>query len=246
MNKRLEWRIVAFFQYWQHRLTFIQGLDNQHRHEANVLIYAALDALSNLWSQHIGKVECAAIKKRKRLIFDAFLSRYGGDTFQVVSLPDVWNRIDRGDIFLGQKSLSTDVVNILGKIGNRQEPTFTNKRRLRQSSEDWSLDRVTTAVLAECPTANQPLLEDWLTLSKYGAIAYKEMRSAYIHEGRSGKGSHGYKLSNSAILPTYQSGIYTTPPAIGFSIEFMTKVLEDCINGFESTALALQQDPVPD
>jgi hypothetical protein len=42
------------------------------------------------------------------------------------------------------------------------------------------------------------------------------------------------------------SGIYTTPPAIGFKVEFMLGVLKSCINTFEADALALQQDPVPE
>ena len=247
MDAKLEWQIATFFQYWRKRLEFIQDLDHsRHNYEANVLIYAALDALSNLWSKNIGKVECADIKNRKRLIFDAFLALYGGDIFQVVSLPDIWSRVDRGDTSMNKKPLPTDVVHLLTEIGGRQKTTFLSERQFRQSSEDWSLKQIADTALTEYPTTDRKHLESWLLLSRYGAIAYKEMRSAYIHEGRSGQGSHGFNLGNSAIRPIYLSGIYTAPPAIGFSVEFMTNVLEDCLNAFEEAALTLQQDPVPD
>ena len=121
-----------------------------------------------------------------------------------------------------------------------------SQRQLRHSSDDWSLDAIITAVLENCPGTNRNDLESWLILSRYGAIAYKEMRSAYIHEGRPGTGTHGFKLSQSAIRPTYSSGIHTTPPTIGFEVKFMLTVLEDCIHAFESEALALQRDPVPE
>jgi hypothetical protein len=83
-------------------------------------------------------------------------------------------------------------------------------------------------------------------MTTYGAIAYKEMRTAYIHEGRPGKGAHGFSLSQSAISPTYSSGVYSTPPTIGFNVNFMLSVLESCINAFEEDTLAMQQDPAPE
>ena len=243
MNEELHWRIVTFFNCWRQRYSFIRDLDcGKHNYEANVLIWASLDALSNLWAENIGKEECRNMKNRKRLIFDAFLSLYGGDVFQLVSLPDIWNRVDGGHI---DQKIPQGIFQLLSKIGERQSPTFLNERQLRQSSDDWSLAQVVAAVLEKYPTANQEQIKKWLVLSRYGSIAYKEMRSSYIHEGRSGKGSHGFNLSKSAIRPTYLSGIYTTPPTIGFKIEFMLNVLEGCINSFEANALSLQQDPVP-
>lgn len=244
MNEELHWRITTFFDYWRQRHLFIRDLDfRKHNHEANVLIWASLDALSNLWAENIGKEECRDIKNRKRLIFDSFLFRYGSDIFQLVSLPDIWNRIDCGNI---DQKISQDVFQLLSKIGERQSPTFLNERQLRQSSDDWSLAQIVSTVLERYPTADHGQLEKWLVLSRYGSIAYKEMRSAYIHEGRSGKGAHSFSLSRSAISPTYLSGIYTAPPTIGFKVEFMLNVLQDCINAFEADALALQQDPVPE
>lgn len=243
MNEELRWRITAFFDYWRQRHSFIRDLDFvEHNHEANVLIWASLDALSNLWAENIGKEECRDIKKSKRLIFDAFLFHYGSDIFQLVSLPHIWNRIDCRNI---DQKISQDIFQLLSKIGGRQPPTLSNERQFRQSSDDWSLAQIVSAVLEEYSTADHDQLEKWLVLSRYGSIAYKEIRSAYIHEGRPGKGAHNFSLSRSAISPTYLSGIYTAPPTIGFKVEFMLNVLEDCINAFEADALALQKDPVP-
>jgi hypothetical protein len=248
MDEDLRWRIKAFFSYWRQRYEFIRDLDfKKNNHEANVLLWASLDALSNLWAENIGKKQCS--NKGKRLIFDAFLARYGGEVFQIVSLPDIWNRVDRGDIWADRqkkKKLPEDVCKFLSRIGNRQTPTFIEEHQVRRSSDDWSLDTIITTTLRDYPGTNRTELEEWLILSRYGAIAYKEMRSAYIHEGRSGKGTHGFELYESAIRPTYLSGFYTTPPTIGFKVEFMLGVLECCIGAFEADALALQQDPVPE
>lgn len=249
MDEELQWQITAFFNYWRQRHAFIRDLDLiRYNHEANVLIWASLDALSNLWAENIGKEQCGKISKRKRLIFDAFLARYGGEVFQVVSLPDIWNRVDRGDVFVNQQKklkLSEDVLKFLGAIGERKTPPLWDKWDLRHSSDDWSMEAIITATLADYPQTDCTELEEWLILSRYGAIAYKEMRSAYIHEGRSGKGTHGYDLAESAKRPTYLSGIYTAPPIIGFKVEFMLSVLESCIDAFEADALTLQKDPAP-
>jgi hypothetical protein len=248
MDEKLRSRITDFFNYWSQRYEFIRNLDfKNNNHEANVLLWASLDALSNLWAKNIGKNQC--VKKGNRLIFDAFLARYGGEVFQIVSLPDIWNRVDRGDIWAERqkkKKLPEDVCKFLSRIGERRTPTFIEERQVRHSSDDWSLDTIITTTLRDYPGTNRTELEEWLILSRYGAIAYKEMRSAYIHEGRSGKGTHGFELYESAIRPTYLSGLYTTPPTIGFKVEFMLGVLECCIGAFEADALALQQDPVPE
>jgi len=248
MDEELRWRITTFFSCWKQRYKFIHDLDfKRNNHEANVLLWASLDALSNLWAEKIGEKQFG--KKGKRFIFDAFLARYGGEIFQIVSLPDVWNRVDRGDIWTDRQKkekLPEDVCKFLIKIGDRQTPLLKEERHLRHSSDDWSLDAIITATLGDCPATNPTELGEWLILSRYGAIAYKEMRSAYIHEGRSGKGTHGFELSESAIRPTYLSGIYTTPPTIGFKVEFMLDILACCIDAFEADALTLQQDPVPE
>lgn len=134
----------------------------------------------------------------------------------------------------------------LSKIGERRTPTLIEERQLRHSSDDWSLDAIITATMRYFPAINRTELEEWLILSRYGAIAYKEMRSAYIHEGKSRKRMHGFELYKSARRPTYLSRIYTTPPTIGFKVEFMLDILACCINEFEADALTLQQDPIPE
>lgn len=250
MNEELQWRIKTFFDYWRERYEFIRDLDfKKNNHEANVLLWASLDALANLWAENIGKKQCK--RKRKRLIFDAFLAHYGGDIFQTVSLPDIWDRVDRGETYLTQEkrdekeNLPEDVCRFLGKIGNRQTSTLIEEDQLRRSSDDLSLDAIITATLQDCPAMDCAKLREWLILSRYGTIAYKKMRSAYIHEGRSGKGTHSFNLYESAMRPTYLSGIYTTPPIIGFDVKFMLGILACCIDKFETDALTLQQDPVP-
>jgi hypothetical protein len=250
MDEELRWRITAFFDYWRERYKFICDLDfEKHNHEANVLLWASLDALSNLWVKNIGRNHCS--HKVKRLIFDAFLAHYGGDLFQIVSLPDVWSRVDRETkLEKTKQKLPEDLYILLHKIGERRipEPDIYDADlwRIRQISDDWRLDKIITVALNDSPQTNCTELEQWLVLSRYGAIAYKEMRSTYIHEGRSGKGAHGFSLSRSAISPTYSTGIYSTPPTIGFNVKFMLSVLESCINAFEKDALAMQQDPVPE
>lgn len=247
MNKELKWRIVTFFNYWRQRYEFIRDLDLQkNNHEANILVWASLDALSNLWADNIGKQQCG--NGKKRFIFDAFLAHYGGEIFQIVSLPDVWDRVDRKNICMNHKTgekLPETVYQFLGKIGDRQTSTFLEERQLRQVSDDLSLDQILAGIEEKFPEISINEIREWLTLSRYGSIAYKEMRSAYIHEGRPGNRTHGFTLCRSAIQPTYLSGIYTVPPTIGFQVEFMLGVLKHCINSFEQDALALEQDPVP-
>ncbi len=248
MDAEFLWRITTFFKYWRQRYEFIHNLDfNKNSHEANVLLWASFDALSTFWAESIGKKQCG--KKGKRLIFDAFLALYGGEIFQIVSLPDIWNRVDRGDIWTDKKKkekLPEDVCKFLSKIGDRRTPTLVEERQLRHSSDDWSLDASITATLKDCPATNRTILERWLIFSRYGAIAYNKIQSPYIHEGRSGKGTHGFELYESDIQPTYLSGIYTTPPTIGFKVKFMLDILACCIDAFEADALRLQQDPAPE
>lgn len=249
MNEELRWRITAFFDYWRKRHTFISALElPEYRHEANVLVWAALDALSNLWAESIGKIICS--NKGKRIIFDTFLARYGGEFFQLVSLPDIWYRVDQGDVWVDPRNklkLSEDVRILLGNIGGRRTPTLIEDHyQLRSISEDMSMDALIDEILVNYPETNRTDLEQWLTLSRYGAIAYKVMRNPYIHEGRQGKNTHDYELYGYTEQPTYRSTVYTTPPMMGFNIKFMWSVLGRCIEGFEADALALQVDPVPE
>lgn len=244
MQENLQWRITPFFDYWRKRHAFICDLDlSEYSHEANVLLWAAIDALSNLWAENIGKEQCKE-KKSQRIIFDAFLARYGGEVFQIVSLPDVWNRAD-DEIKKKEKNCNEHIYKFLSTIGGRRNPTLTDEYIIRQISDDLSMDEIVSATLLNYPETNSDKLKEWLTWSRYGAIAYKEMRSKYIHEGRSGKNSHGFKFPESAKKPTYLSGIYTTPRSMGFALEFMLPVLKSCIDAFEDEALKLQKDPAP-
>ena len=61
-----DWRIKTFFEYWRKRLAFIQALPNESYHEANVLVWAALDALSNLWAARVGKTQAGNRKERNQ------------------------------------------------------------------------------------------------------------------------------------------------------------------------------------
>ncbi len=251
MDEELRYRITTFFDYWRKRYLFINNLDfNNYSHEANVLIWASLDALSNLWAKNIGKEQCG--KAGNRVVFDAFLARYGGDFFQLVSLPDVWHRIDEEDIELDKKGkvkLSQDVCLFLKNIGGRlTSPNIKplEERQIRSVSDDWRMDKIITEIQVKFPQTNCTDIKKWLALSRYGSIAYKQMRCAYIHEGRAGKNTHSFELHGSGIQPTYCSWIYSTPPIIGFKVEFMLRVLECCIHAFESEALKLEKDPVPE
>jgi hypothetical protein len=243
-ERSLYFRIILFFDYWKERYQFIYNLDlNKYNHEANVLLWASFDALSNLWVDNIGKDQCG--KSGKRIIFDAFLARYGGEQFQLVSLPDVWSRVDQGNVKVGQTKLPDDISTLLKNIGVRHTPNILEERQTRSISDDWDMDKIVDEILRNCPQTNRTQLEEWLTFSRYGSIAYKQMRSTYIHEGRSGKGTHDFKLHGYQIKPTYRSSIYATPPIIGFGVEFMLGVLKRCIYEFESDALKLEKDPAP-
>jgi len=147
---------------------------------------------------------------------------------------------------VGKTELTNDILrNLLKDIGGRHIPSILEARPTRSISDDWSMDKIIVEILKNCPQTNLTQLEEWLTFSRYGSIAYKQMRSAYIHEGRYGKGTHNFKLQDYQIKPTYRSSIYATPPIIGFGVEFMLGVLKRCIYEFELDALTLKKDPVP-
>lgn len=246
MDENLQYRIKSFFDFWRKRYTFISNLDlAEHRYEANVLLFGALDALSNHWAKSIGQAKHG--KSGSRVIFDAFLASYGSDVFQLVSLPDVWKRVKQGEV----SKLPGDVSVFLGEIGGRKATSALDDdlgleaRATRSISDDLSLNDIINQTLASCPIATQGELEKWLTLSRYGSIAYKELRSSYIHEGQPGAKTHDFKLYGWAEKPTYRSSVYGTPPVMGFSVEFMLGVLKQCIDEFEAEALRLQVDPAP-
>jgi hypothetical protein len=240
MADPIEWRITTFFAYWRRRLEFIRALDPHHQvHEANILVWAALDALANLWANGMGKT-LVAHPSKQREAFDAFLVHYGGEPFGRVSLPDIWHRVDTAK----QPQLAAGLWSFLKTAGGRRRPTVLERQRMREVSEDPEFASLVREALASRPGADQAALENWLSLSRYGSIAYKRMRSAYIHEGRPGKHTHSFHFHDSAKAPTYLSGVFGTPAILGFKPEFMVTVLERCITAFEAEALATKTDPV--
>jgi hypothetical protein len=253
MDEDLLSRITGFFDFWRSRVLFIENLDHQtNNYEANILIWSCLDALSNLWAKRIGKSNCK--KLGARLVFDEFLAYYYGDMFQKVSLPDIWHRIDQNQIYLKKKNsdckcdikLPDEAVRLLNNLQRSWAPIELEleSNKLRNISDDLDIKNILTK-FDHYDSQEIDVIKEWLMFSRYGAIAYKEMRNSYIHEGRSGKGAHGFELHESELRPTYLSYVYTTPPKMGFSVQFMLKVLDECITSFEKDAMKLEQDPAP-
>ncbi|MEQ8997859.1 MAG: hypothetical protein RID53_15300 [Coleofasciculus sp. B1-GNL1-01] len=276
MNEELSDRIRGFFDFWREDYNFIDALDpSRDYYQANVLIWAALDTLSNHWAKGIGQTQDKEQQKKppQSLIFDAFLERYAGagkashqnqtiSPFQMVSLPHVWHRAECCyDNKNKNCDLPKDVYKFLKEIKRRDSDfpatgqtwqfsdgsglDFKEKRQTRQISDDLRLDKIVELTLEKYPEAEKSKLEKWLAFSRFGAIAYKEMRCPYIHEGQHGTNAHGFLLGNHEMQPTYLSYLYTTPPKIGFSVEFMLGILESCIKNFEAESLELGIDPAP-
>jgi hypothetical protein len=233
----LEWRTRAFFDYWRRRRNFIEGLDlKENIHEANVLLWAAIDALSNLWGRNLGRNHVAI--NSKRVVFDAFLARYGGDYFQLVSLPDVWHRAS-----CHPEGSPVEYRSLCQTIG-RSTPDPNGKLN-RHTSDDPELISLVGNIQDSCGLTDPNLLCNWLRASRYGSLAYKSMRSFYIHEGRPGRTSHSFQLHDSDVSPTYLSNMNASPGVIGVSQRFMLSVLDLCILTFERESLELQMDPSP-
>lgn len=251
MDGDLLFRITSFFDFWRRRVFFIEKLDYQtNNYEANILIWSCLDALSNLWEKEIGKDKCEDFSQSKRLIFGEFLSHYYPDIFNQVSLPHIWNRLEPLDdkkpqIKIDKFTLPKNIISLLANIKRSQKSETGEIRKTRNITDDLPIDVVLKELSFECKTEELAMIKKWLKFSSYGTIAYEEMRNSYIHEGRAGKQSHGFKLHGSEIRPTYFSRIYETPPKMGFSVEFMLEVLSSCIDSFEKDAIELQQDPAP-
>ena len=235
----------GFFNYWRKRHVFISQLDlDEYTHEANVLIWSSLGALSNLWAKSIGKELYKG--KGDRIIFDAFLAHYGCNCFSLVSLPDIWQRIDDGDIEIkvckekSSKKLPKAICDFLQTIGGRRAPNYLEDHKTRSVTDDLSMDTIlkdVKEILKYHPEISFLEMKEWIALSRYGSIAYKQMRSSYIHEGKSGKKSHGFELLFAESQPTYLSHIYSIPARLGFSPKFMMRIFEICIISFENEAL---------
>lgn len=229
-----------FFEFWRTRAAFIEALDpHENFYEANVLTWAALDAIGNLW----GRCLHPDANKSARRMGD-FLAMHGGDAFQRVSLPALWAWADR----LDQGSVRRSILERLQQLGGRREPTLIEQRQIRMLTDDplaadvlHDLHGITTQKLPKKGT-----VEDLVLACRFGEIAYTEMRCAILHEGRLGEGAHGFELGAESLDgPTYLSGSFGVSPSVGFSPRYMIRVLRACIDGFELEVKAAGVDPVP-
>ena len=262
IDKYIEYQISSFFDCWRKRTQFIKNLMDQNlkenRYEIEVLIWASFDALSNLWAE--SKLGTRQLSQRIR--FDNFLANYGGETFQLISLPDIWHRIEIGEIILEKdnkknvvKELSQETCDFLRYI-HRPRLNYTKLKDLefpwqrvnRQITDDVKLEDLLTQLLNKFSDLrdHEQKLRYWLRNSRYGHIAYKEMRSAYIHYGKPGNKAHGYVMSGNDTRPTYCSCIYSSSGFLGFSPQFMLTTLCQCIDSFEREAQQYEIDPYPD
>lgn len=206
-------------------------------------------------------------KKYGVVIVDAFLSHYSGELFQKVSLPHLWDRIDKSKYNPKNKlQCSNEVVDFLQNIGERGEyygadtkyygednksPDSDDKSRklpklptdwqVRQIDDDLTLKEIIDATLKRYPKTRRDVLEKYLKNSRYGAIGYTHMRNEWIHTGQpQTQFNHGFDGM------FYLSKIYQTPPCINFSVDLLLLVLKSCIDGFENDCKELNIDPVAD
>ncbi len=173
-----------------------------------------------------------------------FLARHGGLPFQRISLPALWARADA----LDPAAVRAEVRNRLRRLGGRREPTFIEQRQLRRSSEDppvLEVLRELADIAAEKIKVkkSETTVQDFVLASRFGEIAYTEMRCSILHEGRLGDGAHSFDLGHDG--PAYLSGVLTVPPSIGFHPSYMANVLRTCIDGFEREVQETGVDPVP-
>lgn len=225
------------------RATFIDALSPQENfYEANVLVWASLDALGSLWARALHPHLEAQGRSRRRL--GDFLARHGGDAFERVSLPALWARSDALD-----PAVATGVIrDRLRAYRGRRVPDVLEERQMRTVSEDPP----TTAVLADLAdiaahhVKRNTTVADLVLSARFGELASTEMRCAIVHEGRLGERAHAFDFGGaSQIAPTYLSGVLGVPPTIGFSPRYMVSVLRSCIDGFERDATSAGVDPVP-
>ncbi|NEQ66146.1 MAG: hypothetical protein F6K21_11700 [Symploca sp. SIO2D2] len=244
------YEINTFFDYWKKRQEFINNLDlHKNRHEAYVLLLSHLDGLSNIWVEKIGKDKCRDFSRRKGLIFDAFLSDYGGNLFQLVSLPHVWNRVQNNnqnnDL---NKILPEEVREFLKNFRRQPVSGLSSKDKAvrRNIYEDLCLEDIGNTILKKYPHVDKEKLWYWMRYSRYGKILYNQLRCMFIHQGRPGKNTHDFSFSAYEHEPTYGGHIYQVPNPIGFSAEFLKTILERCIDKYQEESLILRVDPLPD
>jgi len=245
-NDETAWRARTFFAYWRERMEFIRTPPiSERHHEANILLFAAFDALANLWA----RVLRPGVVQSDRRRFGDFLAKHGGepDVFERICVPDLWHRADEGTL-----PFRRDLIEIVRSCGGRRKPSIADGVRSIERDDptaDTFLSGELQAVAAETVRKGKGTTtgHEVLLTSRIGEFVYSEYRCAWIHEGRSGMKTHSFNFdpSGQGERPSYLSSKFGTPPRLGFSPPFMVKVLSNCIDGFEVEAEIAGLDPVP-
>lgn len=233
-----------FFDFWRTRVAFIERLHpGENFYEANVLVWAVLDALAGHWARVL---ERQHETDRRRL--GDFLARHGGGAFGRVSLPTLWALGDNLDPLVA----GDEVRNRICRLRGRRTPDVLEERQARAVADDPTVGEVLAElsdildVVVVRRGRKTSTVSDLVASARFGEIAYTQMRCAIVHEGRLGERAHSFDFGpESASTPTYLSGVLTVPPTMGFSPRFMANVIRSCIDGFESEVLGAGRDPVP-
>ena len=200
-DEETEGRARLFFEYWRIRVGFIRTLNEAHWHEANVLLYSHLDALSNHWHTATQRPKTPA-----RVRFGDYLADCGNvEAFKRVSAPDIWSRAERGDMGL-PPSFATMVASCAGR--SRGTPLQLRMEGMRDMLEDPTLPALLggelQAISAEkwsIKKSTTITIEEWLRRSRVGEFAYEWFRCSWIHEGRPGQLHTDSISSRSTVVP---------------------------------------------
>jgi hypothetical protein len=238
--------IRAFFDYWRSRADFIGQLSllPEHHHEANVLAFSALDSLANLWALAFNKTD---LKKKHARRFGEFVAACAArpDVFDRISLPYLRWRANTKT-----PSFPANALHILQTYSaplQSPPPYSWEARKCRSLSDDPTVSTLLATGLAPVAQAKDGAgrpLSDWLLDSRFGEIAYREFRCAWLHEGRPGEATHSFNLGTDTE-PSYLTNDYSTPPQINFPTPFLVATIRACIDHFEQQVLANGLDPIP-
>lgn len=210
-----------------------------NEHEINVLCWSSLEALSLSWANTSGHRECEPFRGQKRRIYDVFLAAYGGPTYSRICLPDLWFRCERrlnnppGSYGGHGFQPSLEQCSFL-RLYQWKHPSVLEERETRQISMDPTLEQIRDDLMAQFPGLSIDDISAWISLSRYGSIAYNVMRCPYIHEGRAGTRSHSFALHLSDSQPTYLSSVYSLNLRLGFAPAYIVNLLRVCIESFEA------------
>lgn len=237
--------IRTFFNYWRSRADFISQLTlPQHHHEASVLAFSALDSLANLWAVAFNRPD---LKKKH-------LRRFGEFVAACADRPDIFDRISlpylRWLANTKPPSFPHNALHILQTLGAPPHPPSQDSweaRKCRSLSDDPTVSTILAtdlAPVAQTKDRSGRSLSDWLLDCRFGEIAYRECRCAWLHEGRPGEATHDFNLGTNTE-PTYITNDYSSPPQISFPTPFLVVTTRTCIDNFERQALANSIDPIP-